>query len=97
MAAIGSVATSTIPIVANCGNDTFEDVNGYVVLLNPSAATSTSIRTDLNSITNGAAPQSNSGGGNRLSAANVDAVQVYFSTGNIASGTIKMYGMTTPA
>ena len=37
------------------------------------------------------------GFGLRLLAQDVDAVQFLMSTGNIASGTIKLYGMTTPA
>ena len=32
------------------------------------------------------------GGGNRLNAQDTDGIQFYFSSGNIESGTIKVYG-----
>ena len=37
------------------------------------------------------------GGGRRLSAADVNGVRFYMNTGNIASGTIKMYGCCKPS
>jgi hypothetical protein len=33
------------------------------------------------------------GAGSRLSSADVDAIRFYFSSGNIESGTITMYGL----
>jgi hypothetical protein len=68
---------------------------GEVLLINPSGTTFTHCEiffNEFNSTTGRA--ESIFGGGFRISNAAVDAVRFYFSTGNIASGTIKLYGLT---
>jgi len=94
---ITSATTDTaIRLNGNTGNGTAEGVAGWVRIHNPQSAagkcqvtyhTSTYVYTDsLYSIT---------GAAYRDTAADVDAIQFYFSSGNIASGTITLYGITT--
>jgi len=80
---------SYIPI----GSDTNEQINGIITVLNPSAAQYTHAISRFSAM-------NTSGGdltiihacGYRASTTAVDAVQVLFNTGNIASGTFKLYG-----
>jgi hypothetical protein len=76
------------------GSDTGEvGVSGYVRLFNPSAAQQCVIDYRILNITNNPFLNQNIGAAKRNAAANVDAVRFFFSSGNIESGTIRLYGI----
>jgi hypothetical protein len=74
------------------GTGTNDVVNGSVTIFDPSATTYTMIRSDFSTIDDDDAITLGSYVGVRLSAADVDAIQFSFDSGNIASGTFKLYG-----
>jgi hypothetical protein len=79
------------------GNATNEKTDGYMYLMNPSSTEYTSMIIEgINSSIAGNV-NSNDNKAFRLSAADVDALRFYMNTGNIVSGTIKLYGLVTPA
>jgi hypothetical protein len=92
-----AVAQDHMTLSASNGNDTNEFISGNFHLFNPSSSTYTYMRGILvhANTSGGVASQTKSGA--RLSAADVDAIQFLFSSGNIASGTIYMYGMIKPS
>jgi len=70
-------------------------VSGIVYIYGPHLAAETFVTYQLMYKDNGAGSYASiSGGGVRLSAADVNAVQFLFSTGNLESGTISMYGIS---
>lgn len=74
------------------GSASNEHVSGSIRIYNPSAANYTHIKYDL-AMAFSTGSQYNSGGmGARLSAADVDAIQILFSSGNIASMNYTLYG-----
>ena len=81
---------------SSIGSDTNEDVGGHFWLFNPQS-TGNFVRcawvTDYN--TSSAAHLQAVGSGYRNAAADVDAFQFLFSSGNIASGTFTLYGIKT--
>lgn len=74
-----------------------ETLTALIHLINPSSTNYTKVHfnTGVSDPGNDGRTRPMIGTGNRKSAADVDAVQFFFSSGNIASGTICMYGMTT--
>lgn len=88
-----------VTLVANGqGNGTNETLDGIVYAINPSDAT---VRKNF-LLNIGYANQSDDfqrsiGAGVRKSTADIDAVQFTYGSGNIASGTIKMYGVCQPS
>ena len=75
--------------------DTTGGVSGRVEVLGPHLAQWTMVNAGLSYIaSNGNRPAIINTAGHRESAADVDAVRFLFSSGNIASGTITMYGLT---
>lgn len=91
---IGSSGDTQIELAYNVGSSTNESVTGIVYLINPSSATHTRMSWSLQDIRADAVPTAFDGQGGRLSAADVDAVQFLMSSGNIASGTFKLYGLS---
>jgi len=90
--------TGTYLIIAqDTGNAANEHLSGQGYLTNPSAATYTGFNFEGYKIASSTAFATVTSAGERLSAADVDAVQFLYNTGNLASGTIRMYGMTTPS
>lgn len=96
----GDDTASYIPVASdngiaseNLGNASNENCCGYIEIFNPSASAythiiATAVFTDEAS--EGIHFQS---GGYRKSAADVDAVQITMSSGNISTGTFKLYGL----
>jgi hypothetical protein len=86
---------------SNLSTNSNQATSGLVYLFNPSGTTYTKVLfTMLIGSENGTGTSLYSsiiGGGARLSAADVDAIQFFMASGNIASGTIYMYGMTKPS
>lgn len=78
------------------GNSTNEFINGYVFAYNPSASQwcifqGGSVYQDTSTLTS-----SGYMFGSRRSAAAVNGVRFFFNSGNLASGTIKLYGCCAP-
>jgi len=69
-----------------------EGVSGSLRLYNPTGTTSRRITHQIGFINGNGAQTTYTGTGSRLTAADVDAVQFLFSSGNIASGTIYLLG-----
>ena len=93
----GSASATEILLVAagsGIGSDTGEGFNGIAYLYHPS---NTGLYTSISShghYQDGAADSLYyQSAGTRIAAADVDAIQFYFSSGNIESGEINLYGM----
>jgi len=67
--------------------------SGFVDIFNPSAATNCKITSSFNAACSDIYARTNTTAGERLSAAAVKGVQFLFSSGNIASGDFRLYGM----
>ena len=79
---------------AGLGNAANESLNGKITLYRPSSATYTHVSWEAvydESTLGGMVFET--GAGQRLSAADVDAVRLAFSTGNITSGEFRLYGL----
>ena len=90
-------ADSKINIIKAQGNSANNGLSGILYLVNPSGTGYTQCLFSTRGTANTGDQHMTTGSGTRLSAADVDAVQFVNSSGNIASGTISMYGMTTPS
>ena len=95
----GSGGSGFIRLSANTGigNQTDEGVNGVIKIWNPSASLDTYISWEL--VYNSTGPYTpciNVGGAKRVAVADVDAIRLSFSTGNVASGRFHLYGYTKP-
>lgn len=78
----------------NVGFAAGESVSGTIDLENaPNASLYTKITTIGTYVNTSGIAKGFYGGGNRKSAADVDAVQFFFDTGNVVSGEIRMYGV----
>lgn len=78
------------------GNDTGENLGGTVQFINPSASgTYKMIQANVDSIDNtGNLVISNASGTVRVNTNACDGIRFYFDSGNIASGTFKLYGVS---
>ena len=77
------------------GNAAGEGISGTVEMRNPQGTARNKGITFINHFTNSSGTEGCVyGGGARLSTGDVDAVRFLFSSGNITSGTIRMYGIT---
>lgn len=80
--------------LCSVSNTSTDHMSGQFILNYPqSTSLYTTCQWLLNSITSGTVPYWFSGHGTRLAAQDTDAVRFLFSTGNIASGTITLYGL----
>lgn len=79
------------------GNASDEDTSGIVYLHSPAAVAYCRLSWLLSATNNAANAMLLTGAGARITAADVDGVRFFMSSGNIASGTIRMYGCTTPS
>ena len=86
-------STSAIVFFEGAGSDTNEQLSGTIQIFNPSAAHYTDVIAHLNIHRNNGYTSIYHSSGRRLSAADVDAIQLFFHTGNIESGIIKLYGL----
>lgn len=96
VAAGGSTSDTEIEMVpagSAIGNATDEGISGLVWVLNPKAAAHCRIVWDATYADNAGLTRKINGSGARLSAADVDAVRFLMSSGNLASGEIRMYGL----
>jgi hypothetical protein len=88
----GSTSATEIHLCTGVGNDTNELVQGSIYLYTPASSTFTTIQSEMLPIGPTGILSRTYGGGARLSAASVDAVQFLFASGNITSGIIYCYG-----
>lgn len=92
----GGVAGDNDVIISggsNIGNDTGEAANFVMRLYKPSGTKYTQFTWECVHVSSAGAVYTLFGGGARLSAADVDAVRFSMSSGNIASGDFKLYGV----
>lgn len=90
-----NAATSVALSRAIIGNAAGEFVSGVLYMINPTAAgTKTNFHFDTYMLSTAGNPERSQGGGHRTSAAASDGLQFFFSSGNIASGTFTLYGLT---
>jgi len=92
----GSLAGSAyMPITGSMGTASGEEGGASIeiTIFGPHLAQYTHFQTRAAYVTNASQPAQQSGGHNRVSAADVDAVRFAFNSGNIASGTFTAYGM----
>lgn len=83
-----------INLTSSIGSDTGEGgVSGQVWVNGPHLTKSTIINWNLGYVYSTGSTGMSTGSGSRKAEADVDAVRFYFSTGNIESGTITMYGI----
>lgn len=75
------------------GNAAGETISGEIRIINPGEAAPSQIFSDLFGLSSASNPYIVKGGGRRFSEANVDAVQLRFGAGNIASGAVRFYGL----
>jgi hypothetical protein len=92
----GSNSATEIGLSASvgCGNGTNDFFDGRITIQNPGATAFCNLfwqATFNNSVD---AKISINGGARRLASADVDALKIYFNGANIASGTIRFYGLT---
>ena len=94
----GGGAESQISTGQTIGNASTESASGIVYLQSPSnSSTFTQLTFLLSGLVSGGVGISRAGGGTRKSAADVTGIRFLMSTGNISTGTIKMYGCCKPA
>jgi len=95
----GDNADSEIQINGNdaLGNAANELMDLEITLFNPSGTEYTKVKWEGLYLDSAATPLGNHlwGAGARRSAAAVDAVRFLYSTGNISTGTLKVYGLST--
>lgn len=76
------------------GNSTNEKTSGIVYLHNPQGTTGAVLTWHVNGMSPSNLAQNMIGCGIRMASADVDAIRFLFSSGNIASGTFTLYGIT---
>ncbi len=91
---LGNRTDAQIKLTDTTGNDTNQTIAGSVSIYAPSDTSFTKIMGDL--IYNDGVGRTirTISGGERVSAASVDAIQFLMSSGNISSGKFKLYGIT---
>lgn len=89
----GGSGASNVPLTGSggCGNSTSEFVNGEITVANVGAVTCIQSNTTYRDTT-GAFFRASIGG--ECSVNSIDRFQVVFASGNIASGTVSVYGLT---
>lgn len=90
----GDAADSFIRIRDEVGTGTGEQISGWVRLHSPQTAAYFYTTYDVAAIASTALFWRTQGAGVRTTAANVDAIEFTMSSGNIASGTFTLYGIT---
>lgn len=90
----GNTADTSIRVASNNGTGTRESLSGQVRIHNPQGTTGCVVTIDVAGISASPAFTKRVGGGIRDASANVDAIRFFMSSGNIASGTFTLYGIT---
>jgi hypothetical protein len=87
----GSSSDTKMRLANNMGNAANETLSGHVFLYNPSAAKYGTVTWHNMGVNASGVLVTRTGSGQRLSAADVDAIRFQFSSGNIASGIFTLY------
>ena len=85
--------SAQIRLNSDCGNATDETGSFVIKIINPSAANYTNISWEGMGTDNGGSLRATTGRARRLAAAAVDAIRFQYQSGNIATGTFKLYGL----
>jgi len=88
-----SATSSYITVTLSIGNDTNEFTSSEITIINPSAANRTVFLLESSDFRGATNYNMTNHGARRNSAADVDAIQFTMQTGNIGSGTFKLYGL----
>ena len=89
-----STGATEIQITNNtCGNATGEGSAGTIIIYFPDKTTNTKITWEEMHITDGGYGDGTTGSAHRKSNADVDGAQLFFASGNIASGSVALYGI----
>lgn len=91
--AVVSGSATIIALMNNCGNAANETLSGEIELFNPSAAQFGTVKWHLSGFNTAGTNQVTQGVGVRTNAADVDAIRIMFSSGNVASGEFRLYGI----
>tara|TARA_R100001594_G_scaffold109706_1_gene144441 strand:+ start:2032 stop:2679 length:648 start_codon:yes stop_codon:yes gene_type:complete len=87
-------ATGSLVIAPNQGNNAEYGISGTIKIFNPTSSSSkTSTRGELVALNNSEYVQPRAFAGYRLATTDDAYIKFYFSSGNIASGTITLYGL----
>ena len=89
----GSTGATSIIMVSTVGSSANEQVSGWVRIARPSSASFAQVQFEASNYTSVPDFRHVSGGGARVAAADVDAIQFLMSSGNIASGEFRLYGI----
>ena len=93
LATINGNGDAKINMANELGSGTNEKISGTIEIYNPSASTFTHAIYSMSNIDTTETAIHTRGSGYRRLASAVDAIQIILSSGNIASGTIKLYGV----
>ena len=93
-AQVVDAAASEIILLTPQGNASNETLSGNLNIFNPSSTSYTQVHYDGTMINDTGEMRLVSASGQRNSAADVDAIQIFFTSGNIASGVFSLYGIT---
>jgi hypothetical protein len=95
LSSLADVASSFVTLMATLGTSTGENCSGVVRLYNPLGTAKYRIGdfSFSNVASNSGELLVNNGGFTRRSAADIDAVRFYMSSGNIASGIFRLYAL----
>lgn len=85
--------TTAIDLARDCGNDTGESVSGEITIRSPGSAVHTLIRAKTENRNSAGNTQMHDVGARRNNAADVDGIQLLFSSGNIDSGSYVLEGL----
>lgn len=91
----GSTGAAQMVLLDTQGNATGEVLSGVAYLFNPSAAKYGQLAWVINGTDTSSGGRSTYGGGTRQTAADIDAIRIMYSSGNIASGQFDLYGLST--
>ena len=89
----GDTGDSEIELSLSAGSGSGEYADGTLRIINPSAATKTKVHWDIEHVNTSGDTRMYKGSGVYDTEVAIDAIQFLFSTGNIASGTFKIYGL----
>lgn len=92
----GSTTSMSLTVGNGVGNATSEAISIDITVIAPGTAAWTRFIWQLQTTRAAGTHNVLIGSGLRLATADVDALQILFSTGNIASGTIRFYGLRKP-
>lgn len=97
VAAGNDTADNEIRLLDAQGNAANETCGGHILIHNPGAAAYCHATFHLSFTSTAGASRLSMGQGRRLSAGNVDAIRLMYSSGNIAAGEFRLYGMKAAA